>query len=92
MILGFVQVAEMPNVNRWLKKREIDYLTMTAGKYKRTLTPMSEVTEEGKAKFQEDLNAIHVTFKDYVAEHRGGCSFASFVIMLVSLPRRGGGA
>ena len=64
-------VAQMPNIHRWLQKEQIDYLTMTAGKYKRTLTPFGEVTEEGKQKFQDDLNEIHDKFKGFVADYRG---------------------
>lgn len=63
-------VAGMPNVARWLKTRDIDYHLFTAGKYKRTVTPFSEVTEEGKAKFQTDLTRIHDAFKTHIQTYR----------------------
>jgi serine protease SohB len=63
-------VAGLPNFHRVLQKNEVDYFLFTAGKYKRTVTPFSEVTEEGKEKFQADLGAIHDAFKAHVAENR----------------------
>lgn len=42
----------------------------TAGKYKRTVHPFAEVTEDGKEKFQEQLEDIHTAFRDHVAEYR----------------------
>lgn len=63
-------VAGMPNFHRLLKKNEVDYHLLTAGKYKRTLTPFSEVQEEHREKLQADLEAIHEAFKNLVAEHR----------------------
>ena len=43
----------------------------TAGKFKRTVTVFGETTEEGKAKFQSDLESIHAAFKGHVNEQRG---------------------
>ena len=34
------------------------------------MTPFGEVEEEGKRKFQEDLDDIHRMFQDHVAENR----------------------
>ncbi len=64
-------VAEFPNINRWLRKQDIDFLTVTAGKFKRTLTPFGEVTEEAKGKFEKDLIEVHDKFKQFVAYYRG---------------------
>ncbi|RUR32537.1 protease SohB [Vreelandella nanhaiensis] len=63
-------VAQIPNVHRLLKRHDIDVELLTAGKYKRTLTMLGENTEEGRAKFLEDLENTHHLFKDYVSEHR----------------------
>ncbi len=43
---------------------------MTAGEYKRTLTMFGENTEKGREKFVEDIEDIHVLFKDFVQQHR----------------------
>ena len=40
-------VAQVPNVNRLLKKHDVDVELHTAGRYKRTLTVFGENTEEG---------------------------------------------
>lgn len=63
-------VASMPNLNRLLRKNDVDYLELTAGDYKRTLTLFGEVTEKGKAKFQEQLQETHELFKNHIAHHR----------------------
>jgi serine protease SohB len=63
-------VAQMPNFHRFLKKHNIDFEQVTAGKYKRTLTLFGENTEEGREKMKEDLEEIHTAFKNYVATYR----------------------
>jgi len=63
-------VAGLPNFNKVLQKNDVDYLMFTAGKYKRTVTSLGEVTEEGKQKFQEDLQAIHDAFKHHIVTNR----------------------
>ncbi|WP_447553065.1 protease SohB [Vreelandella sp. EE22] len=65
-------VAQVPNVHRLLKRHDIDVELLTAGRYKRTLTVLGENTEEGRAKFIDDLENTHRLFKRYVAEHRPG--------------------
>ncbi len=40
---------------------------MTAGNYKRTIDVIGDVTEEGKAKLTEQLDDIHIAFKDHIA-------------------------
>lgn len=63
-------VAQIPNFHRLLKKNEIDVELQTAGQYKRTLTMFGENTEEGRQKFQQELEETHLLFKDFVAENR----------------------
>ena len=43
---------------------------LTAGEYKRTLTLFAENTDKGRKKFQEDLEKIHQTFREYVLANR----------------------
>jgi len=70
-IIGSIGVvAQIPNFHRLLRKNDIDVELLTAGKYKRTLTLFSENTEKGRKKFQEDLERIHLNFKDYVLANR----------------------
>jgi len=63
-------VAQVPNVHRLLKKHDIDVELLTAGRYKRTLTVLGENTDEGRAKFLDDLQETHDLFKRYVGERR----------------------
>ncbi len=63
-------VVEMVNGYHFLKEHGIEPVTITAGKYKRTITPISEVTEEAKEHFQERLEAIHRLFIESVKKYR----------------------
>lgn len=63
-------VAQLPNINKLLKKNDIEVEQHTAGEYKRTLTVIGENTEEGRTKFKEELEETHVLFKDFVSEYR----------------------
>ena len=70
-IIGSIGVvAGIPNFHRVLQKNEVDYHLFTSGKYKRTVTPFSEVTEEGKQKLQDDLVSIHEAFKRLIKDAR----------------------
>ncbi|WP_369156221.1 protease SohB [Klebsiella quasipneumoniae] len=72
-ILGSIGVvAQIPNLHRFLKNKDIDIELHTAGQYKRTLTMLGENTEEGRRKFREDLNETHYLFKDFVQRMRPG--------------------
>jgi len=63
-------VAQMPNFHRLLKKYDVDFEMLTAGKYKRTLTMLGENTDEARAKFIEDIERIHGSFKRHVQTYR----------------------
>ena len=70
-IIGSIGVvAGIPNFHRVLQKNEVDYHLFTAGQYKRTVTPFSEVTDEGTQKMQDDLTAIHEAFKQHIKDGR----------------------
>lgn len=70
-IVGSIGVlAQLPNFNRVLKKHNVEFEQITAGDYKRTLTLFGENTEEGRRKFQQDVNEVHGLFKHFVSEHR----------------------
>jgi serine protease SohB len=70
-IVGSIGViGQLPNVNRWLKKHDIDYEQHTAGEFKRTLTVLGENTPEAREKFKADLAEIHHSFNAFVGSHR----------------------
>ena len=70
-ILGSIGViAQIPNIHRLLKEKNVDIEQHTAGKYKRTLTLMGENTDEGREKFREELELTHDLFKQHIHSHR----------------------
>ena len=77
-VLGSIGVvAQMPNIHRLLKKNDIDVEVLTAGEYKRTLTFLGENTEQGRAKFLQDLQTTHDLFKQFVRRYRPQLDMAS---------------
>jgi len=70
-IIGSIGVlAQLPNFNRFLEQRGIDFEQVTAGKYKRTLTMFGKNTEADREKTREDLEEVHTLFKGAVTDHR----------------------
>ena len=63
-------VAQLPNFNRLLREKHIDFELHTAGEYKRTLTLFGENTDAARAKFREELEQTHGLFKSFVAANR----------------------
>lgn len=63
-------LAQLPNFNKLLKKNNIEFEQHTAGEFKRTLTVFGENNDEGRAKFKEEIEEIHVLFKDFVQSQR----------------------
>lgn len=70
-IIGSIGVVgQMPNINRLLKRHDVDVELHTSGKYKRTLTMIGENTEAGRAKFKQELQETHDLFKEHVLSAR----------------------
>ena len=63
-------LAQLPNFHKLLKKNDIEFEQHTAGEFKRTLTVFGENNDEGRAKFKEEIEEIHVLFKDFVHSQR----------------------
>lgn len=72
-IIGSIGVvAQIPNFHRLLKRHDIDFEQVTAGKFKRTLTIFGENTKEGREKMQQDLEEIQRAFKTHIVSYRPG--------------------
>jgi serine protease SohB len=72
-ILGSIGVvAQIPNVNRLLKKNDIDFEEMTAGEFKRSVSIFGEITPAGREHFRGKLDATHDNFKEFVRQNRPG--------------------
>jgi serine protease SohB len=70
-IIGSIGVvAQVPNLNKLLKKYDVDFKEYTAGDYKRTVSLLGEITEKGEKKFIEQLEATHLLFKSFVGKFR----------------------
>lgn len=70
-VLGSIGVvAQVPNLNRLLKKFDVDYKEYTAGDYKRTVSLLGEITPKGEERFVQKLNDTHGLFKEFVLKNR----------------------
>ena len=70
-VLGSIGViSEQPNVYERLKTEGIEFQTVTAGKFKRTLTPTKKVNKEDLEKSKKDIEAVLVLFKGFVEKNR----------------------
>lgn len=70
-ILGSIGVlAQLPNFNRLLDEKGIDFEQISAGKYKRTVTMFGKNSDEDRAKLKEELEDVHALFKNTVANYR----------------------
>ena len=70
-IIGSIGViAQLPNFNRWLQDKGVDFEQVTAGRFKRTLTLFGKNTEEGREKLREEIEDVHDLFKTQIATHR----------------------
>ena len=70
-IIGSIGViAQLPNFNRLLEEKGVDFEQVTAGRFKRTLTIFGKNTEEGREKLKEEIEDVHALFKTQIATHR----------------------
>ncbi len=70
-VLGSIGViSEVPNAYERLQREGIEFATITAGKFKRTVTPTKKVTKEDLKKSTEDIQEIFNLFKSFVASQR----------------------
>eukprot|EP00980_Cylindrotheca_fusiformis_P025579 scaffold14121_cov120-Cylindrotheca_fusiformis.AAC.1 len=77
-VLGSIGViSEIPNVYERLKQEGIEFQTVTAGEFKRTLTPTKKVTKEDVKKAEEDVNMILTQFSGFVQKNRPNLDVAS---------------
>lgn len=70
-------IVELPNVHRLMQEYKVDYETISAGEFKRTLSTFGENTEAARAKVQEEVNAMHNLFKDFIREYRPSLDLAT---------------
>lgn len=70
-IIGSIGVLiQLPNFHRLLKDNRVDFVQLTAGEYKRTVTMFGENTEAGREKLKQEIEAVHQLFKNLIATYR----------------------
>jgi serine protease SohB len=70
-IVGSIGViAQVPNFHRILKKYDVDYKEYTAGAFKRTVSILGEITQDGENKFKSQLEETHILFKNHIQQFR----------------------
>lgn len=70
-VIGSIGVlAQIPNFYRLLDQHGIEVEQIKAGRYKRTVTMFGRNTEEDRAKLTEELEDVHVLFRELIAEFR----------------------
>lgn len=70
-VLGSIGVVTtIPNFAERLRREGVEVADITAGKYKRTMTPYKTPTEEDIAKVKSDVEDVLKLFKSFVASHR----------------------
>jgi len=70
-IIGSIGViAQIPNLNRLLKEKGVDFEQHTAGKYKRTVTMFGKTTDQDRKKLKDQLENIHTLFKNFISKER----------------------
>jgi serine protease SohB len=70
-VLGSIGViTDIPNAYERLKQEGIEFQTVTAGDFKRTVTPTKKVTKEDLAKTEADIKEIFSLFKKFVKGQR----------------------
>ena len=70
-VLGSIGViSDVPNFFNRLQREGIEFQTITAGKYKRTVTPTKKISNEDLKKSKEDVEGILRLFKTFVHTNR----------------------
>ena len=70
-IVGSIGVlAQVPNFRRMLDERGITVEQVKAGRYKRTVSMFSDVTDEDREKLREELEEVHTLFQAMVGKYR----------------------
>ncbi len=70
-VVGSIGVfAMIPNLYRLLEGRGIDVEQFQAGEFKLTVNMLGKTTDAGRAKLQDQIDATHGLFKEFVTEYR----------------------
>lgn len=63
-------VAQLPNFNKFMKNKDIEFEEHTAGGSKRSLTMFGENTPDKRQRFTEKLDVTHRLFQEHIKKYR----------------------
>ncbi|HSS66642.1 MAG TPA: protease SohB, partial [Gammaproteobacteria bacterium] len=67
-VLGSIGVlAQVPNFNRLLTEKGVDFEQFKGGEFKRTVTLFGKISDADRAKFGQEIEDTHALFKEFVA-------------------------
>ena len=70
-LLGSIGVvATMPNFSERLKREGVVFEEVTAGQFKRTMTPYTKSSIDDRRKVQEDITSVYNAFKSFLRSQR----------------------
>ncbi len=70
-VIGSIGVlAQVPNFYRLLDQHGVQVEQIKAGRFKRTVTMFGRNTEEDRAKLAEELEEVHVLFRELISSYR----------------------
>lgn len=70
-VIGSIGVIlQLPNLNKFLKDKKINFEQITAGNQKRNLTLFGENTSEDRKNAKEQLDEVHKLFTDFIIKYR----------------------
>ena len=76
-VLGSIGVlAQVPNFNRLLSEKGVDFEQFKGGEFKRTVTFFGKISDADRAKFSEEIEDTHALFKEFVSSQRPGLDMA----------------
>ena len=70
-VIGSIGVIlQLPNLNKFLKDKKINFEQITAGNQKRNLTLFGENTNEDRKNAKEQIEEVHKLFTDFIIKYR----------------------
>jgi len=70
-VLGSIGVlAQIPNFNRLLSDKGVDFEQFKGGEFKRTVTVFGKISDADREKFGQEIDDTHALFKEFVVSQR----------------------
>jgi serine protease SohB len=70
-VLGSIGVlAQIPNFNRLLSDKGVDFEQFKGGEFKRTVTIFGKISDADREKFNQEIDDTHALFKEFVSAQR----------------------